>query len=191
MTPVPRDWTGPVAVLGGSFDPPHCAHVMAMSYVLSCTPCMHALVVPVYRHAFDKHLTAFGTRLAMCRAAFAPFGRRVRVLDVESRLPVPSFTVQTLRFLSGQLPDAELHLVVGTDILAEAHRWHAFDEVRRLARLLVLPRAGASPESATGPVFPDISSSAIRADVAAGRDVSDRVPAGALAIVRRKGLYAP
>lgn len=183
--PAPRR----VAVFGGSFDPPHCAHVMAVSYVLSCTPCERVLVVPVHAHAFAKHSAPFRLRLAMCRAAFACFGRRVRVLDLEARLPSPSYTVQTLRALRAALPDTELSLVVGSDILPETPRWREFDEVRRLASLLVLARPGGEPGAGRGPVFPDVSSGGIRADLAAGRDVSDRVPGAVLDLVRKEGLY--
>ena len=177
-----------IALFGGSFDPPHCAHVMAMSYVLSCTPCTEAWVLPVFHHAFAKDIAPFKVRLALCRAAFACFGRRVRVLDVESRLPSPSYTVQTLRHLVGAHPAARFHLVVGTDILSETSRWKDFPEVARLARLLVLNRGEPDPRAA-GPVFPPVSSSAIRADLAAGRDVSDRVPRAVLERIHATGLY--
>lgn len=177
-----------IALFGGSFDPPHCAHVMAISYVLTCTPCTQAWVLPVFHHAFDKDSAPFQHRLAMCRAAFAPFGRRVRVTGLESRLPGPSYTVQTLRYLVRRHPDTRFHLVIGTDILAESSRWRDFDEVARLARLLVLARGQPDPR-AVGPVFPPVSSSAIRADIAAGRDPSALVPAAVLDLVHRLGLY--
>ncbi len=177
-----------VALFGGSFDPPHCAHVMAVSYVLSCTPCREAWVVPVFRHAFDKDTAPFADRLAMCRSAFAPFGRRVRVLDIERRLPAPSYTVQTLRHLARRHPGTRFHLVVGTDILAETHRWREFDQVVTLASLLVLARGAPDPR-AVGPTFPAVSSTAIRADLAAGRDVSALVPSAVLDRIVRRGLY--
>lgn len=177
-----------VAIFGGSFDPPHCAHVMVVSWVLSCTRCEEVLVVPVYEHAFSKHSAPFEARLAMCRAAFSCFGDRVEVLDIEARLPAPSYTVQTLRRLRADRPDAGLTLVVGADIPAETDRWKDFDEVQRLARLLVVGRAGAG-SGGSGPIFPDVSSTAIREALAAGRDVSGLVPRGALDLIRAEGLY--
>jgi nicotinate-nucleotide adenylyltransferase len=176
-----------VALFGGSFDPPHCAHVMVASWILACTPCRELWVIPVFEHAFGKIAAPFRTRVAMCRAAFACFGRRVRVLDVEARLPHPSFTVQTLRHLASAQPDARFTLVVGSDIPAETARWRDFDAVRRLARLLVVGRDGAA--DAPGPRFPAVSSTRIRQDLAAGLSVDDRVPRDVLAVVRREGLY--
>jgi nicotinate-nucleotide adenylyltransferase len=184
-----REHSEDVAFFGGSFDPPHLAHVLAVSYVLSCTPCRLALIVPCFSHAFDKpHAAGFRDRLTLCRAAFTPFGRRVRVLDVESRLPSPSYTVQTLRVLSREHPEWRLHLVIGSDILSETRKWRDFDEVERLAPPIILSRAVHHPD-AQGPVFPDIASSVIRQSLARGSDVSDQVPMDVLALIRKKGLY--
>lgn len=178
-----------VAVFGGSFDPPHCAHLMAVAYALTCTPCRVALVIPCFEHAFDKHAAApFRTRLRMCRAAFAPFGRRVRVLDVEQRLPRPSYTVQTLRHLREHHPEWRLHLVIGSDILPETPRWRDFDQVRQLADLIVLARGAPHPQ-AIGPVFPPVSSTALRQAIRDGRPIDDLVPASVLALALREGCY--
>ncbi len=177
-----------VAVFGGSFDPPHCAHVMAVAYVLTCTPCSLALVVPCYEHAFHKQSSPFSVRVAMCRAAFAPFGRRVRVLDVERRLPTPSYSIQTLRHLAENHPEWRLHLVIGTDVLPETPLWRDFDQVEALAPPIVLAR-GAQHAAARGPVFPAISSTTLRAAIRDGRLVDDLVPGTVLEITEREGLY--
>jgi len=178
------------AVFGGSFDPPHCAHVLVVAYLLTCTEVSEVFVIPCAQHAFGKVLAPFWDRMAMCRAAFRVFGRRVRVLDLEARLPVPSYTVQTLRHLVAAHPDRSFTLVIGSDIVAELDRWHEVGEIRRLARILVLAREGTAPAGTRGPVFPAISSSAIRAALADGRDVSDLVPAAVLDWIHRKHLYS-
>lgn len=189
---MPRIADGPdhVGVFGGSFDPPHVAHVMAVSWVLSCTPCRQVLVLPCYRHAFAKDSAPFADRVALARAAFKPFGHRVHVSSLEQRLPAPSYTVETLRHLVAAHPGTTFHLVIGTDILGESDRWKDFDEVVRLAPPIVLARGAPDPR-ARGPVFPDWSSTQIRAALAAGQDVSDRVPAPVLEMARARGLYRP
>jgi nicotinate-nucleotide adenylyltransferase len=184
-----RETAASIAVFGGSFDPPHCAHVMVASWVLSCGGADSLLVVPTYEHPFAKESAPFRKRVAMCRAAFACFGRRVRVLDVESRLPRPSYTVQTLRHLHAAYPGSSLTLVVGSDIPPETPQWRDFDEVRRLARVLVVGRQGAQPGPDGVPVFPDVSSTSIRSALASGGDVSGQVPSAVLGLIRREGLY--
>ncbi len=181
----------PTAVFGGSFDPPHCAHVLAVAYLLTCTGHREVFVVPCYRHAFGKASAPFRDRLRLCRAAFRPFGRRVRVLDLEARLPVPSYTVQTLRHLAGAFPDRAFTLVVGADILPETPGWREWDEVARLARVLVLRREGfPDPPGSRGPRFPAVSSTAIREAIASGQDVSEVVPHSVLDIISERSLYA-
>ena len=97
-------------------------------------------LVPCFRHAFDKELAPFADRLAMCRRAAEPFGSRVRVCDVEQELGEVSRTVVTLEHLQRQHPGHAWVLVVGSDILAEASRWHAWDRIQTLADLYVVGR---------------------------------------------------
>ncbi len=178
------------AVFGGSFDPPHCAHVLAVAWLLTCTDHRDVFVVPCFRHAFGKGIAPFRDRLRLCRAAFRPFGGRVRVLDVEARLPVPSYTVQTLRHLVQAHPDRAFTLVVGADILPETPRWRDWDEVSHLARVLVLRREGfPDPPGSFGPRFPATSSTCLREALASGKDVAGWVPESVLALIQKRKLY--
>jgi len=179
-----------VAVFGGSFDPPHVAHVMAVSWVVSCTPCRQVLVLPCYEHPLGKQGSPFDARVAMCRLAFEPFGHRAHVSRLESRLPLPSFTIRTLRHLQARHPRTLFHLVLGTDILDQVDRWQSFDEVVRLAPPFWLARGRPDPR-ARSPVLPEVSSTEIRAAIRRGEDVSDRVPWRVLEEIRRRGLYLP
>ncbi len=180
----------PTAVFGGSFDPPHCAHVLAVAYLLTCTGHREVFVVPCFRHAFGKASAPFRDRVRLCRAAFRPFGRRVHVLDVEARLPVPSYSVQTLRHLVEAFPDRAFTLVVGADILPETPRWREWDAVTRLAPVLVLRREGyPDPPGSRGPRFPAISSTEIREAILVGRDPSGLVPESVLDLIAKWRLY--
>lgn len=178
------------AFFGGSFDPPHCGHVMVVAYLLTCTEVRDVFVVPCYRHAFGKVSAPFEHRFEMCRAAFQPFGRKVRVLDVEAALPAPSFTVQTLRYLIDKYPKRKFTLVVGSDILPETPSWRNWEELTSLAEILVLRREGfEDPPDARGPRFPEVSSTAIRQALARGEAVAGLVPTAVLKIINDLGLY--
>lgn len=178
------------AVFGGSFDPPHCVHVMAVSYALACTPCREAWIIPCFTHAFGKELASYEARMEMCHAAFSLFGKRVRILDVESTLPPPSYTVHTLRHLAQAHPGRTFRLIIGSDILPETREWKEWDEVTRLAPPIIMQRVGAPPSTeALTPLFPDVSSSDVRRRLAGGVDVDDLVPDEVLRIIRSKGLY--
>jgi nicotinate-nucleotide adenylyltransferase len=150
-----------VAFYGGSFNPPHVAHVMAASYLLGVAEFERVLVVPVYAHAFNKPLTPFADRLRMCELAMG-WLPQVQVCDVESSLAAPSWTLRSLEHVARQHPDYQLRLVIGADVLQDTQNWHAFEQVTRLAPPFVLGRVGFADPAGAPPVLPDVSSTRIR-----------------------------
>src|SRR5688572_21772618 len=113
-----------VAFYGGSFDPPHVAHVLAASYVLATGAFERVLVVPVPAHALDKRLAPFEDRVEMCELALG-WLPGVEVSRIEQSLPLPSRTLYTLKALKSAHPDWSLRLVIGADVLLETQKWHA------------------------------------------------------------------
>lgn len=153
---------GQVAVYGGSFDPPHVAHKSAVEYLVRQGEFERIVVVPVHEHALEKRLAPYEHRMRMCEISMlvAPI---VEISWIESELAPPNYTLNTLEALGARFPGADLRLVVGADVLLEADRWHAFDEVIRLAPLYPLGRRGVDSEAAPPPVLPEVSSTQIRA----------------------------
>lgn len=187
------------AVFGGSFDPVHVGHVLCVHYLLAIGAVDRVTVPVVFQHALDKRLTPFSHRLQMCRRAFA-HEPRVEVSDLERGLPRPSFTLRTLQALRGVHPEDTFRLVVGTDVLSEVERWHRFDEVQKLAPLLVVGRRGHPTPSGPPEVLPEVSSTEIRRlfAVALGNDadseparqrLSQLVPRPALDYAFEQGLF--
>ena len=183
-----------VALFGGSFNPPHVGHVLAASYVLSIADIDKVLVVPVFAHPFDKALAPFGDRLAMCRLAMESMPR-VEVSPIEQALAAPSLTLRTVKHLLAENPDWSLRLVVGADLLAEASQWHAFDEVARLAPLLLLGRHGTHAPDGPKALLPDVSSTEVREMLHRRRapevdaELAAVVPKAVLRYVDDRGLY--
>jgi nicotinate-nucleotide adenylyltransferase len=176
-----------LAVYGGSFDPPHVAHTLVCAYVLSTQRVDRVLVLPAARHPFDKPLTPFEHRVRMCELAFRDL-RRVEICTVAAELPGPGYTLHILEELKRRYPDAQLRLVVGSDILSETRAWHRFDLVERLAPLIVIERAGH--ESGHGAfVLPDVSSSEARRSLRAGESTEGRLDPHVEAYARAHGLY--
>jgi nicotinate-nucleotide adenylyltransferase len=127
---------------------------------------------------------------------------RFEVSSLEIDRPGPSYTVDTVRALRAEHPEAELYLILGVDQFQELDTWHEPDDLVRLVRLAVMDRDGESARSAA-PHVPgggdalfvpvhrvDVSGTSIREAVAAGEDVSDRVTPGVAAIIEREGLYS-
>jgi nicotinate-nucleotide adenylyltransferase len=177
-----------VAVFGGSFNPPHVAHVLTASYVLCTSDIDLFLVVPCFVHPFAKTLASFEKRHAMCLKAFG-WLPKVEVSDVERQLGGESRTLRTLQYLAEKNPDWEMRLVVGSDVLQDAPRWYGFSEIEKLAPLMVLNRAGVGGEGVS--VLPEVSSTEIRDAVARGRaeDIRALVPKAVFEQILSEGLY--
>jgi len=179
-----------VAVFGGSFNPPHVAHVLACALVLAVEDVDRVLVVPAFQHPFAKALAPYEDRVAMCLAAFADLPR-VDVSRVEEQLGGESRTLRTLEHLAAGHPDWRMRLVVGADILAEAPKWFGFEAITKMAPLIVLGRAGVEAAGAGPALLPEVSSTKVRDAIARGAwgEVESLVPRRVLAHVRSKRLY--
>lgn len=184
-----------IAVYGGSFDPPHVAHLLAAAYALATGAFDELLVIPVFAHPFQKRLSAFEHRTTMCELAFAEL-ERVTVSRIEEELPMPSRTLSTLEALKRQRPGAELSLIVGSDVLAETSKWHAFDQVLRLAPAFVIGRSGYPHPQASAVALPAVSSTRVRELLAcveipgALQELAQLVPARVLDYALRQHLYS-
>jgi nicotinate-nucleotide adenylyltransferase len=181
-----------VAFYGGSFNPPHVGHVLAAAYLTSIAGFDRVLVVPVFEHAFDKDLAAFDPRVELCKVAFSRL-LDVEVSTIERELSAPSYTISTVKLLLARHPDWRIRVVVGADVLPEIERWHAADELQRLAPLYVLGRQGVADSAAPPAFLPEISSSKIRSWCAQGADKAAELarvlPVPVLEAIRQWGLY--
>ncbi len=163
-----------VGLFGGSFNPPHAAHQLVALYCLETQPIDEIWFLPVYDHVFGKNLAPFADRMRMCERATEALGTRARVCaDEENLAKAPGFvgsrTLDLLEHLGRVHPTTRFRLIVGTDILAETHKWHRWDDVVAAAPLIVVGRTGhAVPagSTVTGLAMPEVSSTAIRAALA-------------------------
>lgn len=186
-------------VFGGSFDPPHRAHLALLGAALRRRPGARAVVVPARRSPLKGLPCApAADRLAMARAAAAGFGAgRVTVDDWELRRAGKSYTVDTLARLRRLRPADTLFFLAGADSWESLPRWRSPARVARLCRFLVGRRPGAaSPRPAPGlpalevlpGLFPDVSSTRLRAELLCGAEPREAAP-GTLGLIRARGLY--
>lgn len=178
------------AVFGGSFNPPHIAHVLAVTVVLARFDVARVLVVPTYKHPFAKALAPYEDRLEMCRRAMG-WLPRVEISRVEEELGGESRTLRTIEHLRAAHPGWSLRFVMGADLVVESSKWFGFDRILELAPPIVLGRVGVAYEGSPPNVLPNISSTEVRSMVGAGRweELEPLVPRGVLAHARERGLY--
>lgn len=163
-------------VFGGSFDPPHEAHLKLLAAALKKRPKARALVLPAWRSPFKGLPSApAADRLAMTKAALralpAALRARARVDDWELGRGRVTYTFETLRRLHLAAPSERLIFLAGADSWESLPRWKRPRELARLCSFLVGRRPGAAaPKAAPGlpalevlpGTFPDLSSTLLR-----------------------------
>jgi nicotinate-nucleotide adenylyltransferase len=182
------------AVFGGSFDPPHVAHLLAVAYVLGVGGFERVIVAPVSEHAFAKPLSDFEERVELCRACFSELPR-VEVTRLEAELPKPNYTVRLLERLRAERPGEALRLVIGSDVVPETPHWHDFARVNELAPPFVVTRRGFEQPGLGPALLPEVSSTHVRellarrADPEAERELAWLVPKRVRDRISERGLY--
>ncbi len=184
-----------IGVLGSLCNPPHRGHVALAEAAVAAARLDAVLLVPTGRPAHrDEPAEPVAVRLALARAA-AQDAPVLEVSTVEVERPGPSYTADTLDQLAAADPGATLVLLLGADQFAALDRWHAPERIRARAEIAVAPRPGADValEGCIAiPMAPlDVSSSLVRARVAAGEPIGDLVTPTVAAVIRELGLYRP
>jgi nicotinate-nucleotide adenylyltransferase len=131
-----------VAILGGSFNPPHLCHIFIAHYVLATAEVDQLWLLPCYKHAFGKILAPFHHRLAMCALAITSFQQDlVKVLPLEQERQGTSWTIDTVRYVKQKYPNIDFSWIIGSDVLDELDQWKEFGQLQHLISFLVVPRA--------------------------------------------------
>lgn len=197
--------TGPIGILGGTFDPPHLAHLAIAEEAREVLGLARVLFVPAGEpwQKADRAVTPGPIRLAMVERAVAdnPF------FVVDSRevdRSGPTYTVATIGELAAET-GTEPWFILSTEALAGFDTWREPERILALARLCVVPRDGAGEAGlaafrARYPAATDrivvldhprlaISSTVVRARVRTGRSIRYLVPDAVAALIFEHALY--
>jgi nicotinate-nucleotide adenylyltransferase len=182
-----------IGILGGTFDPVHNAHLAMAQAALERLGLDEVRFIPTGpTHYRNAALASGADRVAMLRLAVAS-QPRFKLDERELRKGATGYTVDTLKALHGELPHAELHLLIGADQYAKLGSWHRPDEVRRLARIGVFGRPGIALNGKVNLIPMDamsVSASEIRARAKRGESLGDMVPPAVANYIVRHRLYA-
>lgn len=188
-----------IGLFGGTFDPVHNAHVALAKLALDELRLDELRWIPSGQSwQKTREITAVEHREAMVRIAMGDEPRFV--LDrCEIERPGPSYTLDTVRELQARRPDAQWFLIIGQDQYAGLHTWRDWPELLARVQLAVAKRPGVAPQpdarvlraghTAVPLPMMDISSTDIRARVAAGQGIADLVPAGVARYIEQHRLY--
>jgi nicotinate-nucleotide adenylyltransferase len=132
----------PIGIFGGTFDPIHYGHLRTAFELLQALRLSEVRFMPAGDPPHrDVTIATPAQRLQMVKAAI---GQQpgFNVDDRELRRNGPSYTVDTLRELRAEMPDRSLCLIVGMDAFLGLPKWHQWQEILKLAHLVVAHRPG-------------------------------------------------
>jgi nicotinate-nucleotide adenylyltransferase len=129
-----------LGIFGGSFDPPHTAHIALAQHAVAQFGLDELRILPT-GDAWHKSrpLTPSPHRLAMTRLAFADVAHTV-VDTREIDRTGPSYTFDTLQELHHEQPDAALFLFIGADQAKAFQTWHRWQDIEAMATVVVAAR---------------------------------------------------
>lgn len=185
-----------IGLMGGTFDPIHVGHLAIAVEARRALGLEEVVFVPAGQPWQKAAVAAAADRLAMTHLAVdgAP-GCRVSAIEIDRE--GPTYTVDTLRALHAEDPEAELWLLLGADALAGLDSWREPGEIVRLAKVAVAARPGSEPRADGGGVAVTVlelepvavSSRDIRARLARGESVQGLVPTAVETYIHAHGLY--
>ncbi|WP_228431330.1 nicotinate-nucleotide adenylyltransferase [Baekduia soli] len=194
-------------MLGGTFNPPHIAHLLCAQEAHDQLGLDLVLLMPVAAppHKEAESDPGAAARVAMCELAVAG-DERFAVSELEVQRGGASYTVDTLRALHATLPGDDLTFIVGGDMAFSLPTWREPAEVVTLARLAIAEREGARrgdilerlatiPGAVDRADFfdlprMDVSSSLVRRRVVTGRPIRYLVTDPVAEYIAQHGLYA-
>lgn len=183
-----------LGIFGGTFNPIHLGHLLLAETAREALALDRVVFIPAHQppHKRAEQLLPGQARLTMVQLALQHHPNFV-ASDVELQRSGPSYSIDTVRILHEQLPQAKLFLLVGEDMLAV--RWAQWSEVKRLCTVAVAHRPGSKKARREAglkwlsmPLL-EISSSDIRARVKAGRSIRYLVPHAVERYIAEHRLY--
>ncbi|MCM3746476.1 nicotinate-nucleotide adenylyltransferase [Paenibacillus pasadenensis] len=197
-----------IGLMGGTFDPIHIGHLVAAERSMEACGLEEVWFIPNAGPPLKDRAPGApaSDRLRMTELA-AGEHPGFRVLDTELRRGGISYTYDTVQELRSLEPEAEFHLIIGTDRVRDLPLWHRIGELAAQIRFIGVDRpdeAGRPAEPGSMPDLPeelrervirvpmpqlDISSTAIRTRLATGLSVRYLVPDAVRDYLTEKELY--
>lgn len=189
-----------IGLFGGSFNPPHIAHLIVAERVREQFGLDQVWWIPAFAppHKVGVELASAAHRLEMTRLATQ--GNPAFVVNaIEVQRKGTSYTLDTVSALQEAYPENQFSLILGGDSLASFASWHRPDEIIRRVPLIIYrrpgsvaelvgPRFGSRARFAEAPLL-EISSTEIRARCQQGLSVRYLVPASVEAFMQAHQIY--
>ncbi len=187
-----------VGLFFGSFNPVHTGHLAIAEYMVEYTDLnqLWFIVSPQNPLKGKKSLLADHHRWALVNLAVEN-DARFRAIDIEFKMPRPSYTIDTLTRLSEKYPDYEFVLISGTDIFGSLHKWKNHEQILKNYSFYVYARPnyemGIYKDHPRIKIFDapqmEISSSFIRKSIKEKKQIQYYLPPGLYDYIKEMHFY--
>tara|TARA_B100000586_G_scaffold209152_1_gene156361 strand:+ start:391 stop:960 length:570 start_codon:yes stop_codon:yes gene_type:complete len=183
-------------ILGGTFDPPHYAHLEIAKRASEQFSLSKVVFVPAGNPWHKEgNISSYEHRFKMTQLLVSS-SNNFEVSDLESDTSNPTYTIETLR----KIPDTdENFLIIGADVAKEINTWKDYDEIFHHTKILVAPRKGVSSEDIEN-IFPgpysiiqgdevDLNSTIIRTRIDELDILEEMIPLNIIQYIKDNSLY--
>ncbi|MHC0035839.1 nicotinate-nucleotide adenylyltransferase [Pseudoneobacillus sp. C159] len=151
-----------IAIMGGTFDPPHIGHLIMANEVFFRLKLDEVWFMPNGQppHKQKKSNSTNDDRLEMLRLAIDDHPC-FKVEPIELTRSGPSYTIDTIKVLKDQFPNDQFYFIIGADMIEYLPKWHKIDELIQLIRFVGVKRPGYQHET----IYPIIDVEAPQVDI--------------------------
>ena len=186
-----------IGLFFGSFNPVHVGHLIISTYVTNFfTDKVWFIVSPQNPLKSNYELLGINERLLLIKTVVQN-NKRVEVSDIELKMSLPSYTIDTLIHLGNIYPEHDFFLIMGSDNFLNIAKWKSSDLLLNNYKFLIYQRPGflIDQNNLTNNIiiisapFISISSTEIRGLIKSGKSIRYIVPEGVLKLIKKNKFY--
>jgi nicotinate-nucleotide adenylyltransferase len=181
----------------GSFNPVHTGHLIIASHLANNTDLKEVWFVVSPQNPFKKETGLLNERhrISLVKLAIED-EQSLKASDVEFKLPKPSYTIDTLIYLSEKYPEYEFSVIMGSDGFQNIEKWKNYEQIINNYNIYIYMRPGFEVTNKYGdniiqvkaPLL-EISATEIRKNIKAGKSIRYLVTDIVMKEIQEKGYY--
>ena len=186
-----------IGLFFGSFNPVHVGHLIIANYIANHTTVDQVWLVVSPQNPLKQASSLLNEydRLHLVKLAIDE-NVKLKASDIEFKLPKPSYTIDTMTYLSEKYPQHIFSIIIGSDSFQNIHKWKNFEKLLNSYKIWVYTRPGhevtnnqkGDIEILTGPLL-DISASYIRSLIKSKKSIQYLVPEKARNEIEENNYY--
>lgn len=184
-----------IGIFGGTFDPPHCGHLLMANEVLHQLSLEEIWFLPnqIPPHKQEEHFSDSSHRIEMLKLAIES-NPSFKLQLIEMERQGPSYTYDTMKLLRGKYPEVQFYFIIGADMVEYLPKWHKIDELLGIVQFTGVKRIGFQMETPYPVQFVDVpefevSSTLIRERVEKNQPIKYLIPENVRRYIEENGLY--